>query len=295
MWNLTGFLLLAKYSFGYNLAWTPANPNTQPPKSTMIFTEDFSTKFVGTYISQKSWTAGRKAPTIETCAVACATKCATKSAINPVTDTSSRNAIMYVRATGECHMGQGISLPTSDEEPTEFVYMISGAGGGSSWQSLFSQPAEHQLTPGSLLTTLPTLKKQWRVAFQLKATKQDHLFRNVLHLTIGDNHGNYGDRTPFFSYQSEEVIIKSALNGYSNGGPSRLSYNIALNTWQTVEVSQELVEDKFMFRILIDGVELHSEENKQPQEFACVKVYASNPWNKNLEGSIKSLNIQTFG
>ena len=42
-----------------------------------------------------------------------------------------RLAIMYVRATGECHMGGGISLPTSTDQPTEFVYMIPGTGGGT--------------------------------------------------------------------------------------------------------------------------------------------------------------------
>ena len=295
---LMGLLLLAKYGFGSDLSWTPANPNTQPPKSTLIFTEDFSTKFVGTYITQKSWTAGRQSPTIETCAVACVTKCATKRATkcallkSPVADTSECNAIMYVRATGECHMGRGVSLPTSEEEPTEFVYMIPGSG---SWQSLYSHPEEHQLTKGSLLTTLPTLKRQWRVTFQLKATRQEVGYRNILHLTIGKMRGRYGDRIPFFSVQSGTVIINSAINGLPDGGPTHVPHTIALNSWQTVEVSQQIVEDKLMFRLLIDGVELHSEENKQPQEFDCVKVYASNPWWTNLKGSIKSLHIQTFG
>ena len=233
-----GLLLLAKQGLGYDLAWTPAHPNVMPAKSTMVFTEDFSTKFVGTYISQKSWTKGRKAPTIETCAVACATKCTTKRATkctkNPVADTSSCNAFMYVRATGECHMGRGISLLTSTEEPTEFVYMVPGSG---SWQSVYTHPTgtEHQIIKGSLLATLPTLKKQWRVTFQLKATKQDTLFRNVLHLTIGDFKGNHGDRTLYFSIFGKKIIIKSSLNGNPNGGPSHVFQTVALNTWETVE------------------------------------------------------------
>ena len=77
-------------------------------------TEDFRTSLMGTYISQASWTAGRRPPTIEPCAVACATKCARTAC----------NAIMYVRATKECHRGEGVKLPESAEERTEFVYMI---------------------------------------------------------------------------------------------------------------------------------------------------------------------------
>ena len=34
------------------------------------------------------------------------------------------NAVMYVRATKECHRGEGVTLPKSAEERTEFVYMI---------------------------------------------------------------------------------------------------------------------------------------------------------------------------
>ena len=116
MLSLVGVLLLSQHCLGYDPSRIPANPNAPPPKSTMILTEDFSTKFVGTFISQASWTAGRRVTSIETCAVACATKCAKMAA-------GSYNAIMYVRATGECHMGGGITLPTSTDEPTEFVYM----------------------------------------------------------------------------------------------------------------------------------------------------------------------------
>ena len=101
------------------LNYVSANHPAKPPRSTMIMTEDFRTTLVGTYISQASWTAGRQPPTIEPCAVACATKCARTTC----------NAIMYVRATKECHVGEGVTLPKSAEEPREFVYMIEDTAG----------------------------------------------------------------------------------------------------------------------------------------------------------------------
>ena len=114
MLSLVGVLLLSQHCLGYEPLQIPANPNVKPPESTMILSEDFPTKFVGTFISQASWIAGRRAPSIETCAVVCATKCGKMAACN---------AIMYIRATKECHTGGGITLPTSSDEPTEFVYM----------------------------------------------------------------------------------------------------------------------------------------------------------------------------
>ena len=88
------------------------------------------------------------------------------------------------------------------------------------------------------------------------------------------------------------MYIKSAINGLVNGGAAS-PITLALDTWITIDISQELVQGRFMFRILIDGEEHYSVENEQPQDFNGVKVYASNPWRPAQQGFIKGLTIQT--
>ena len=46
-----------------------------------------------------------------------------------------------------------------------------------------------------------------------------------------------------------------------------------------IEITQEIdEEDKMMFRVVIDDLEVHQVENTDPRVFANVAVYAANPW-----------------
>ena len=58
-------------------------------------------------------------------------------------------------------------------------------------------------------------------------------------------------------------------------------------------ISQTLEGGKYIYRITIDGEEVHIVENSQPEEFQGVKVYASNPWAAAQPGSIRKLVIET--
>ena len=162
----------------------------------------------------------------------------------------------------------------------------------SAWATIYSQPEDHQLTGSSLLTTIPTLKKQWRVTHQFKPTLIRSSSQSSLHLTIGGFEENYGDRTPCIAISGANMYIKSAIDGVANGGTAS-PIPLVLDTWMTIDISQELDQGRFMFRILIDGEEHYSVENTQPQDFNGVKVYAASPWRPAQQGFIKRLVIQT--
>ena len=50
------------------------------------------------------------------------------------------------------------------------------------WKTTFSLPTEHPLKKASLLTTLPTLTKEWKISFELKPTNYQYAsFAQILH------------------------------------------------------------------------------------------------------------------
>ena len=65
-----------------------------------------------------------------------------------------------------------------------------------------------------------------------------------------------------------------------------------LDRWTTIEISQEISEGKYIFKILIDNDLVYSVEIHKPQSFDNVTVYASTPSQTAQPGSIKDLTIQ---
>ena len=60
------------------------------------------------------------------------------------------------------------------------------AGAMDEWIPVYSLlQEERQIAKGNLLTTIPSLAKEWYLSFQFKANKIDKGFRQVLHMTTG--------------------------------------------------------------------------------------------------------------
>ena len=160
---------------------------------------------------------------------------------------------------------------------------------------IYTKAEEHTLVKDTLLTTLDTMGKEWRVTHDFKPTKYLSVWANSLQLTIGGDMENYGDRTPiiFPSNQNSpgKMKIASAVNGAPDYGttPDQPS----LNVWTTIAISQTLEEGKYMFRISIGDQEVHAVENTQPEVFRNVKVYGSNSNHAAQPGSIRNLVIET--
>ena len=54
------------------------------------------------------------------------------------------------------------------------------------WSTAYFLEGEHQIEKNALLTTLPTMTKEWKVTFDVNPTDYKYTgFGSVLHLTIG--------------------------------------------------------------------------------------------------------------
>ena len=69
----------------------------------------------------------------------------------------------------------------------------------------------------TLLTTLATLAKEWRVTLQFRPTEyitgSPDGWTSLLHLTIGPNYGQLGARTPaIFLHKDKGLYITGSVN-----------------------------------------------------------------------------------
>ena len=145
------------------------------------------------------------------------------------------------------------------------------------------------------MTTIPLLKKEWKVSFDFKANKFVGL-EQLLHMTIGGkgtgSGAKNGDRTPaIWTHSSKGFLVSSAVGGK----PSFSKYFKALPStgeWINIEVGQQLVGSEMIYSIFIGGKKMFSTINLNPSEFENVQVFASSRWYQPVSGFIKNLLIQ---
>ena len=165
------------------------------------------------------------------------------------------------------------------------------------WKTAFSLNAEQEMAKDNLLTTIPSMTKEWKVSLEVNPT--DYTFTgyaNVLHLTIGGkglgSSANVGDRIPaIWIHKTRGVMISSALNG-------KASYTKTFNQrppageWTRIEVAQTMVGSKYIYSISIGNKNVLNVENKKPVELSNVKVFAGSPWYTARNGFLRNLEVE---
>ena len=152
---------------------------------------------------------------------------------------------------------------------------------------------ETKIQKNTLVTTLDTFPKEYKVSVEVKGTSLcPEKFCNVIHFTAGRNHANYGDQNPVIYFRSANmgyfIDIRSAVNGdASYSWKSVAKYKE--NEWIHIEVSQIHEPTGYNYMITINGKQEHTVMNNRAEEFYNVKCYASNPWANKQGGFIRNL------
>ena len=154
---------------------------------------------------------------------------------------------------------------------------------------------ETTIARDTLLDTVPVLCKQYEVEFEVLLTTLGNM-ANIIHLTIGGNGDQYGDRTPgVWLYQKGKLRIDSAVNG-DHKYTYKPSTNLVAGQWIKFNIAQvRLVSGEYQFTIQLDGKEVHRVKNTDAREFKNVKIYASSPWLDAQPGKIRNLLIVNAG
>ena len=161
------------------------------------------------------------------------------------------------------------------------------------WATSYSLQREHLLKRRTLLTTLPTLAKEWKVSFEFNPERYNQRgYLQIFQMTIGGKTGNVGDRTPsLWIHSTRGVYIATTLNGRASVGKFFRGFP-PVGEWTSIEISQAKQDFSYIFSVTIGGEEIWSVANSKPEEFSDVKVYASSPWYLAQAGAIRGLQIE---
>ena len=157
---------------------------------------------------------------------------------------------------------------------------------------MYRLPGEHHLEQNILLTTLPTLGKQWRLTFDLLPSEYiSRGWANCLHLLGKEDKENSGERGLSLSFQVEGFLVRSAHN-YEQLPATDLP---AIHQWTSIVVDQIQNGAKHLFSVSIGGKKVSSVEIRKPEKLVDVKVFASDPNFPAQLGSIRNLVIEASG
>ena len=100
---------------------------------------------------------------------------------------------------------------------------------------------------------------------------------NVFHFTTGENSGSLGSRIPAVWINKDGYLhICTNLVGKTYGICK--GYDFVLDKKHHLVIGQFHENGEIIYKIEIDGDNIFSEVNKNPQAFDFVKLYASDPW-----------------
>ena len=115
---------------------------------------------------------------------------------------------------------------------------------------------------------------------QVKPSRYISNWTNLLHLTVGGNAEEYGDRTPaIFFHLKEGMMVASAVSGEKNFRAQSVGNEEFWKLpnpgeWTRIEIGQRQEKTNAVnFYISINDKEVSSVLNTQPRNFSNVKVY----------------------
>ena len=162
------------------------------------------------------------------------------------------------------------------------------------WTTSFSSQSQQLLSKNHLLTTLPTLTKEWRITFDFYPSSYNYQgYAQILHVTTGGKSGKIGDRTPaLWIHKTRGLYIATTLSGKASVGKFFRTKKPSLNEWTHVEIVQMKKGSVFTFSLVVKGEILWSVENSDPREFSDVKVFTSSEWYEAQAGLIRRFKIE---
>ena len=166
----------------------------------------------------------------------------------------------------------------------------------SPWTTVYFSPQGHndgtELVRDNLLTTLPSLGKEWRVTHEFRPTDYSAKgWTNSLHLTT---EGNKKRMPAIFFHASKGMVVAFPKDNSSNTKHYiKEDDRPAINEWTRIKIAQELLKGKYMITITIGCKKVFEVQNNKPNKYSEVQVFTSNPFYAAHPGSIRNFIIET--
>ena len=125
-------------------------------------------------------------------------------------------------------------------------------------------------------------------------------WNNIFQMHVeGSNWPEVGCKIPevqFDTANNNKLLIQSAINCETVRLGSNQMPTLKLDTWMSIKIGQELETDGvYRTKVWIDEQLLYTIENKQPQVFEKVQVFASRSLSSGYSGSVRKLSIEKKG
>ena len=161
------------------------------------------------------------------------------------------------------------------------------------WTTAYSMAGEQEIAKDNRLITLPQLTKEWKVSFEVKPTDYKYTgYASLLHMTIGGNRGQVGDRSPaIWLHKTRGVLVSSTIDGKVSYGKTVRPLPAA-GKWTKIEVCQIDDGSRYEFSITIGDKKVFSKTNSKPVDLKDVTVYLGSPWYTNQKGFVRNLKIE---
>ncbi|XP_065672706.1 uncharacterized protein LOC101240329 isoform X2 [Hydra vulgaris] len=146
---------------------------------------------------------------------------------------------------------------------------------------------EFKLHKSNLLATLSVIEEEFIISFEIKPT----LYSRGLHSVFRIELENDRYIAVWFSDNgSGTLIIKSVFGTIDDEVQS--NNDILLSSWTAIKISQQRLNNKYIYMVEIGGKILFSKENLIAKSFSSVAVYAADKENIPQDGFIRSLSIK---
>ena len=159
---------------------------------------------------------------------------------------------------------------------------------------------EFPVSKGVEIGSMPTVGMEWRLAFDYKTPTNPMESAgwpsNVLRAQSSTgNCCEVGQRLPIVVLRESDASIEPLSEADGTTGlkfyvdypidtgntlkdHTVYSKPLSYDTWNTIEIQQVLENGKYMYSIVVNGIELENVENVAPQEYTDVKVFASDSY-----------------
>jgi len=181
---------------------------------------------------------------------------------------------------------------TTSYEHRALMYCCEDVVGGQ-----IMMASEIELTANTQLESMKIFP-QFELNFDVYPTAAVNEFSSIFRVGLGGHNEIYGDQNPAIGFRSgtTELVIAHDLNGELN--QEFYTEALPLDTWSRVTVSQLLASDSrrrrdegetFIFKVLVDGIQVLEMENTQPTEIETAEVWLGDSFSPAAAAMIRNL------
>lgn len=148
------------------------------------------------------------------------------------------------------------------------------------------------LIQDNIFNTLKTLSSRYTITFDIKPYGLVTETSNILHVTIGGNVGQYGDRYPSIFFHPKSTKLKVCTGIGNNDNYQIDTVTLPMYEWSSIKLAQQDVDGKLTFMVFVNDKQEESVvNNNDVEDFHEMTVYLTDKWYPHAKAFVRNLKI----